>query len=354
MPGRSSLSRLLLPLVAVVILAVLVADRPPPTVQRPVPDTRLPAIVALGDSLMSGEGAGDYAPGTRGGNGNFCHRSANALVYRIGLPGVTERINLACSGAHAADIDDSRSAGVSSQTERLRQVAQRYRVKAVVVSVGANDDPHFSDVMLRCIEAWARRSGPSCSDTLAPQWPQRLDAMAPKVSGALQAIRTAMRDAGYTGGDYELVLHSYPSPLTEDIAAGLRDLSGCPFRVEDLAWVRTEAVPQLAAALRPVAQRAGARFLDLSRAAAGHEACSWAQAPAREWINRLRVDFDLLRHEETAHRALAESFHPNATGHARIADCLQEFLLGGRREAVCLAAADATLHPRPIRNPAAG
>lgn len=346
----------LVSVVAALILVALVADRPAPDQLPVLPDTRPRAIVALGDSIMSGEGAGDYAPGTRGENGNFCHRSANGLVYRIDLPGVTERLNLACSGADTADIGFSRpnrSPG-SAQAERLRQVAQRYRVQAVVVVVGANDDPQFADTMLRCIEAWARRSGPSCSDVLGPQWRQRLEAMTPKIAIALADIRTAMRAAGHAVGDYELVLQSYPSPLTEEIDPKLRDLSGCPLRIKDLAWIRTEAVPQLAAALRGVAQRAGARFLDLSQAAQGHEACSSAGAPDREWINRLRVDFELLRQEETGHRALAESFHPNATGHARIAGCLQEFLRGQRRDAVCRSDADGALHPRSIGTPPAG
>lgn len=356
MARRSARPLVLLPVVAVLILTLLVADRPPPD-QRPVlPDTRPQAIVALGDSTVSGEGAGDYSPGTRGQNGNFCHRSANAMVYRVVLPGVTERINLACSGADAADIGftrPNRSPG-SAQAERLRQVAMRYRVWAVVVAVGANDDPHFADTMLRCIQAWARPSGPSCSAVLAPQWPQRLDAMTPRVAAALADIRTAMRGAGYLDGDYDLVLQSYPSPLTEDIVPRLRDLSGCPFRIEDLAWVRTAAVPQLAAALRRVAERGNARFLDLSQAAQGHEACSSPGAPGREWINRLRVDFELLRREETGQRALAESFHPNATGHARIAGCLQEFLPGGQREATCIVDGDGVLRPRPMRSPAIG
>lgn len=354
MSRRTALPLLVFSLGAVLILALVVASRPIPDRRPVLPDTRPRALVALGDSSMSGEGAGAYAPGTRGQNGNFCHRSANALVYRIDLPGVTERLNLACSGADAADVGftrPNRPPG-SAQAERLRKVALRYRVEAVVVAIGANDDPHFADTMLRCVEAWARRSGPSCSSVLAPQWPQRLDAMAPKVAAALVDVRSAMDAAGYTDGDYDLVLQSYPAPLTEDIVPRLRDLSGCPFRTEDLAWIRTEAVPQLAAALRGVAQRSGARYLDLNQAAHGHEACSSPGAPGREWINRLRVDFELLRREETSHRALAESFHPNAAGHARIAGCLQEFLLGGQREARCLIDEDGALHPRPIRSPA--
>lgn len=337
----------LLPLAVLLGLALLVGDRTRPAPERPLPDTRPRAVVTMGDSTVAGEGAGEYAPGTRGEDGNSCHRSARALVHRIELPGVTKRINLGCSGARAADVGFARPelAEGTNQAARLGQVARRYRIQAVVVAVGANDDPRFAGTMLHCIEAWARRSGPPCSASLAGQWPQRLDAMAPKVERALSDVRRGMRAAGYPKGDYSLVLQSYASPLTEKIDPVLQDLSGCPFRTEDLAWVRTVAVPQLSAALRGVAERVGTRFLDLARATEGHEACSSATFPTQEWITRLTVDFELLRERDSGSRAVAESFHPNATGHARIAGCLSEFLQVGDREAACVAGPGGILHP---------
>ena len=45
-------------------------------------DGRPTAVVTLGDSVASGEGAGDYEQGTRGEGGNWCHRSQNALIHR--------------------------------------------------------------------------------------------------------------------------------------------------------------------------------------------------------------------------------------------------------------------------------
>ena len=54
----------------------------------PATAAQLPAgpttVVALGDSAVSGEGAGDYEPGTRGEGGNWCHRSAHAYVHGSG------------------------------------------------------------------------------------------------------------------------------------------------------------------------------------------------------------------------------------------------------------------------------
>lgn len=334
-------------LLLVLSTPLLLADAPapvPPSVARP--DLRPIAVVSLGDSTMAGEGAGDYLPGTRGENGNFCHRSVHAEVRQITLPGVSRRINLACSGTGSAHIgfDAPEDAAETSQAARLGELARRYRVRAVLIAVGANDGPSFVDVAMRCAQAWVVRWGQPCSADLAPQWPHRIAAMVPDVAAALADVRTAMRGAGFSDGDYDLVLQSYPAPLTERLAPELQDLSGCPFRTEDLVWLRTSAVPQLTAALRGVANRAGARFLDLTRAAEGHEACTSPDDPSREWITRLSLDFARLREDDTGLRAIQESFHPNAIGHERIAECVSEFLRTDVREAACRVGRDNRLH----------
>ncbi len=333
------------------VLAVLVtvtADRVPTLPQDPPRDDRARAVIGLGDSTVAGEGAGDYAPGTRSARGNACHRSANAAIAQLTLPGVTAHVNLACSGADSGDV--ALQDGQSSQASRLTAVARRYRVEAVVLAVGANDAPRFADVVLHCIEAWARRGGPPCSQQLAGEWTDRLDAMEPQVRRAVTDVQRALRGAGYTSEDYDLVLQSYPSPFTERVEPALRDLSGCPLRLEDLAWLRSVAVPELSTALRGVAERTGARFLDLSRAAEGHEAC--AAGPGEEWMTRLTIDFELLRQEDSGLRSVAESFHPNATGHTKIATCLGAFLRTATREAACRADGDALrLRPLPTARP---
>ena len=65
--------------------------------------------VALGDSYASGEGLGDYEPGTdvkASPKRNVCHRSAHAFsqLGAIVLPDVTDRSFWACSGAKATDM----------------------------------------------------------------------------------------------------------------------------------------------------------------------------------------------------------------------------------------------------------
>lgn len=319
------------------------------TVATPVAaaDDRPTAIVSLGDSAISGEGAGNYEPGTRGENGNWCHRSANALVHKTTVANRT--INLACSGADSANVSLANTTHYTegSQARRLIGVAQQYRVTTVIVQVGANDEPAFADTMLGCIEEWFNPFSSGCRSYLRTQWPQRLVAMAPRVEQALADVRSAMSQAGYANGSYNLILTSYASPLTERMDPVLHGPQGCPFKLADAKYGRTEAVPQFNEALRGVASRSGAKFLDFSRASEGHEACSGYANPSTEWQNRITVDpwawvtggLDAIG----IHMA-QESFHPNAKGHAQLGRCVTEFVTSGRSSAQCLIGTDGNLH----------
>jgi lysophospholipase L1-like esterase len=310
-------------------------------------DDRPTAIVSLGDSAISGEGAGNYEPGTRGENGDWCHRSLNAFVHKTTVASKT--VNLACSGADSANVSlaDTNHYTEGSQARRLIGVAQQYRVTTVIVQIGANDEPAFADTLLGCIGEWFNPFSSGCRSYLRTQWPQRLAAMAPRVEQALADVKSAMSQAGYANGSYNLVLTSYASPLTERMDATLHGPQGCPFKLADAGYGRTEAVPQFAEALRGVATRSGAKFLDFSRATEGHEACSGYGNSATEWQNRVTVDpwawvtggLDAIG----IHMA-QESFHPNAKGHAQLGRCVSEFVSSGRGSAQCLIGSDGNLH----------
>jgi lysophospholipase L1-like esterase len=310
-------------------------------------DDRPTAIVSLGDSAISGEGAGNYEPGTRGENGDWCHRSLNAFVHKTTVASKT--INLACSGADSANVSlaDTNHYTEGSQARRLIGVAQQYRVTTVIVQIGANDEPAFADTLLDCIGEWFNPFSSGCRSYLRTQWPQRLAAMAPRVEQALADVKSAMSQAGYANGSYNLVLTSYASPLTERMDATLHGPQGCPFKLADAGYGRTEAVPQFAEALRGAATRSGAKFLDFSRATEGHEACSGYGNSATEWQNRVTVDpwawvtggLDAIG----IHMA-QESFHPNAKGHAQLGRCVSEFVSSGRGSAQCLIGSDGNLH----------
>lgn len=339
----------LLLVTGVIVLALLVGDRfwaPQPPPPAPLPT----AVVTLGDSTLSGEGGGNYEPRTNGQNGNWCHRSPAAALYQLDLSPAVTRINLACSGSQAklVGLQPSPEHAEGSQAQRLAELAKRYRITDIVVQTGANDDPGFTDVVNRCVSAWASRSAAGCSQELQDQWPQRVDRMRPKVVSALQDVRTVMDHAGYTPDSYSLTLQSYAAPLSPDIPPELQNLSGCPFVTEDMAWLRDIAVPELSEGLQKAAQEAGARFLDLSRAGAGHEACTGGmKAPEKEWFTRLTVDWEALQSEQRAPHAMQESFHANATGHRQFGRCLSEFLSSTEPHAVCLADERDDLHAVP-------
>jgi lysophospholipase L1-like esterase len=316
-----------------VALAILVSDEQLPVAPRP-PVALPPAVVTLGDSTLSGEGAGNYVAGTNGENGNWCHRSPAAAVYQLHLPPGIAPIDLACSGAQAAQVgsvSDPDAAG--TQAQQLGDLARRFRITDVVIQVGANDDPGFGDVVNRCVAAWASHSPDGCAGQLRTEWPQRVAQMQPKVLSAVQAVQAVMARAGYRPGSYSLALQSYASPVAPDVVPALQNLSGCPLLTGDLRWIRDTAVPQLSEALREVARQAHVRFLDLSRAGDGHEAC----AGGTEWFTRLTVDWESLKDDNRASHATQESFHSNAAGYAEIGRCMGEFLTSLEINAACVA-----------------
>lgn len=325
---------------AAVVAALLVADAggagAAPPVGRPT------AAISLGDSAISGEGAGSYEAGTDGPE-DYCHRSANAEIQASSIPGVDVRINLACSGAASSDI---RIGGTThyteaSQADRLRAVALNVNVKLLVLQVGANDDPAFTDTVLTCIEAWLNPLAPGCRSSVGPSWPGRVAAMAPKVAAVINDVRAVMRADGYADSDYQFVLQSYASPVTENMAL-LHAFQGCPFRLDDANWGRTTAVPLLSAALRGVAAQTGVRFLDLARATEGHEACT--RATSAWWVTPVTIDYtQILKSGITLH-IVQQSFHPNAAGHGQFGRCLTEFAAASFREGACLRGGDGNLH----------
>lgn len=327
--------RRVLPLAVMSLLAILliVSDHPFPPPSTPDRESRT-AVVALGDSTMSGEGAGNYESGTDGEQGgNWCHRSRDAEIAKTAVE-ADQRFNLACSGANSDKLR-------TEQLPRLREIAGSHRVVAIVVAVGANDDPRFSEILNRCFEAWGKRS--DCTSAVAPEWSKRVRRMVPKVENTLSAIRQTMRDAAYLDSSYQLVVQSYAAPVSPKMPRSLQNLSGCPLRTTDLEWVVEEAVPELSNGLRTAADRVGARFLDLARAGEGHEACAGGSDPSTEWFTRLSVDWDGLRDQSRSSHALQESFHPNARGHEQIGRCLTEFLATDERDGACVPRLDGTL-----------
>ncbi|WP_157018232.1 GDSL-type esterase/lipase family protein [Cryptosporangium arvum] len=329
-----------LTVVLAVVLGVLVA--PPADAAA-----RRPAVVGMGDSFVSGEGAGNYRPGTNR-RGNFCHRSRAAAIEHTALPGVRRpaRVNLACAGASTADVrlGGHHRYGEAPQAEQLRAVARRYDVRLIVLTVGVNDIG-YANLAYDCIVAYLRLA-PRCQDAWTPIVRKRLSAAEPRIARNVRDIRSVMRDAGYGRNDYTLVLQSYASPVTGDIRYGgaARGLFGCPVRDDDGNWAKNWVAGRFSAAFARIAATQGVRYLDLSPALRGREACARGISRYQEWSRGVSVDLAGIRHG-LGMNMLQQSAHPNARGHAQFATCLSAFVARDLRSAQCARQADGNLAP---------
>ncbi|MEV4489558.1 hypothetical protein AB0K04_05505 [Micromonospora coxensis] len=233
--------------VATAALSAAVGSAAPATAAPPT------AAVALGDSFISGEGAGAYAPvvdvngvaqsfpGWSAPNANayFCHRSPNASLFQADLPGIQARFNLACSGGQPYDIANasaSRAKGrqVAAQLDQLRAVGQTHDIDLVLVGLGSNNSSFtFGSVAEKCAnrfiadawtgwwEFWAYLGGPvpqePCSDADLATAAQFSAATAETTAAVRQILTTlAQIDAD---GQHRVVLQDYTNPLPPELAS---------------------------------------------------------------------------------------------------------------------------------------
>ncbi|MGF1427352.1 RICIN domain-containing protein [Kitasatospora sp. LaBMicrA B282] len=319
------------------------------------PRAALPgAVVSLGDSAISGEGAGTdtndgYFAGTDGPT-DYCHRHPQSEIFDTGLAGITG-IDLACSGAQTGDLvsdptlakitgGGSGDFGEPKQDAQLAQTAAKYDVKMVVVTIGANDDLDFSGLMESCLgQYFPIPKSTGCRDTIgSAAISQRVANVIPKVEAALTDIRQTMRNAGYADGSYQLVSQSYFTPFTPDIRSNdyaTKVAQGCPAFPEDMAWGHNWVVPTFDDGLRQAAEAVpGVRFLDQRRVSYGHEVCAeWTTSPY-EYTNGDVIDLsentrngcdDSIGILSLCENEIRQSFHLRVAGYKGEGACLGEF-----------------------------
>ncbi|MET0426225.1 MAG: hypothetical protein ABW046_20320 [Actinoplanes sp.] len=218
------------------------------------------AAVALGDSFISGEGAGNYQPvvdaagqaqafpGWSAANSNafFCHRSANASLLRAGLTGIDQRFNLACSGAQPADIANPSSArakgrSVAAQIAQLRAVAQTNDIDLVLIGLGSNNTQFtFGDVAVDCAnrfvadawtgwwEFWAYLGGPVPQEPCAAAdlaTPAQFTAAQNETAAGVREILRVLDEID-ADGVHRVVFQDYTNPLPNDLESSLHEEDG--------------------------------------------------------------------------------------------------------------------------------
>ncbi|MCX4748352.1 RICIN domain-containing protein [Kitasatospora sp. NBC_01287] len=356
----------LLAVAALVATLGLAAGAPQARADTASPRAALPgAIVSLGDSAISGEGAGTdtsdgYFAGTDGPK-DYCHRHPQSEIFDTGLSGLTA-VDLACSGAQTGDLvsdptlaqvtgGGSGDYGEPKQDAQLAQTAAKYDVKMVVVTIGANDDFDFSGIMESCLgQYFPIPQSTGCRDTIgSAAITQRAAKVIPKVTAAITDVRDTMRTAGYPDGSYQLVFQSYFTPITPDIRANdyaTKVAQGCPAFPEDLAWGHNWVVPTFDDALRQAAEAVpGVRFLDQRRVSYGHEVCAeWTTSPY-EYTNGDVIDLSENTRNgcdfsigilSLCENEIRQSYHLRVAGYHGEGNCLAEFYdQPGQQEAYC-------------------
>jgi hypothetical protein len=324
------------------------------TSTAPALASRKTSIISLGDSEISGEGVDNFIPATNTST-NYCHRSYDSAILKTGLI-VDVPINVACSGAQTRHLIPAAQGGGEYQYNDLNQgdslsiKARNTRVGMVLLVIGANDPGsiEFPVVMTDCVQRRILFQG-NCWPDYTDSWQARANVTQANVTRAITSVRTTMTNAGYLNGDYELVVMSYPSPLSPDVEdnpnfPGWYD-GGCLGYLKDLAFGRNKAVPMFAQAVQNAALAAsGVRYLDNSRLFDGHEVCApdpWARGMYFADGNILNLD---------SHNTQM-SFHPNVLGAAAIASCVTQIYASTAAAASCVDnnhSGATTLYPGPL------
>ena len=231
--------------------------------------------------------------------------------------------------------------GERPQADQLYDLANTCDVKAITVTVGAND-LDWAGVVDECVRDFLASSPAfniyyTCaSDQDAVTAAKVLD-VRDKLHKTIDSIVKTMDDAHYARNSYRLIVQgyiAYVAPGSQLVAYNDRSgLShrGCPLADSDADWFRTVLVPRLNSAMYQVVedrrqlngQPVNIQFLDRLEAFKGHELCNRNALPVyghpiamdmAEWANKLNLDLNTNK--------FVESLHPNYYGQLALQQCL--------------------------------
>ena len=341
-------------------------------------------MVSLGDSYISGEG-GRWAGNSNnssssvdaGGSAayfdnatrtaeviNRCHRSTAAEIH---IGGGISSANLACSGAQVntytssdghfkPGIDFYNSGGNQGQALALANFAATHNVQMIQLSIGGNDF-NFASIVQTCVSnfltspSWLPNYCNDDSSVAANFTTANVKAKTALITGAIDNVKTAMANAGYSTGQYRIVVQTYPSPVPN--GPGFRysqsgftrqSTGGCGFWNNDANWANGTALVKINNSVNNAAASANTSgnvtVLDLAASFNGRRLCentvnlmensgkaNWSVAGASdstEWIAQIRTVSTVF-----GPYYVQESLHPNWWGEKAIRNCVRQAYNGG-------------------------
>lgn len=361
------------------------------TAQADGPGVGTPVVVALGDSYISGE-AGRWAGNSNKGESytdalgstayfdnatntaeliNRCHRSkSNESAIGGGVVG----LDLACSGAKTSTFTDSDgnfkpgidfysdTSGKKGQARMLQEYATTHNVKMIALSIGGNNF-NFASIVQQCVQdfllspSWWKDYCNDDSSVTANFTSTNITNQTNAIKAAINNVRTAMTNAGYTASMYTIVVQNYPSPIPT--GSGFRysesgytrqNTGGCGFWNNDATWANNTALVKINGAVANAVAGTGAtniKTMNLAGAFNGRRLCentvglieekglaNWTSAGAvdkTEWINQIRTVSTI-----GSNYYIQESIHPNYWGQLALRNCVrQAYNAGTPRGGTC-------------------
>lgn len=264
--------------------------------------------VALGDSYSSGDGAGDYAPGT---DENGCWRSANAYPEIIAENNdfAGELGFFACSGQRGNAMLDS-VGSADSQLDRLTE-----HTSLVTIGIGGND-LGFTSVLRTCIMRVPLLDSGNCIGQES-DIDERMRHFDDTLDDVLAEIRDRAPDARVLVLGYPRLFPAEPESMYYTLTAN------------DQKWLN-EVGQQLNQQLEDAVAAAddeivggentgSVEFVDTFDALKGHEVSA-----EEAWINGV-----VLRDITEGVSIDRSTFHPNAEGQHAVSERLQNRLEDG-------------------------
>jgi lysophospholipase L1-like esterase len=300
-----------------------------------VPAPRLDYL-AMGDSYSSGEGdlgvksdgTSYYTPLTNYKDG--CHLSERSYPFRLQTyyNFSSEKMkSIACAGAETKDIILS-GGGYPGQGERLRNLSElerateqntalnvfnsgyveqvrfvkHYKPKAVTLTIGGND-VGFRNIVRECATSFF-----TCSQAEETNLRGQIGQT---IKESFGSIKTMLENIQSTSPDTKIFLLSYPQFIYDGTAVcgpnvGLTD--------SDERVMMSEGVKYMNKIIEAAARATGVVYVDIENSLTGGRMCELGGYVT----GTMDVRFDSSLYPST--------FHPNAKGHAKMADTIQQQL----------------------------